>query len=101
MKLDMYHVDEVTHLNLIQQVEKLKLAQDTFLRRIKIITRCTPYQRFYLAKKLRSLNKITCFSGNSVGDSFALQESNVGLTMKSTSTIFTQDHSDLMIDKEF
>jgi len=47
------------------------------------------------------MDKVTCFSGNSVGDSFANQASNVGLTMRKTSTIYAQDHSDLLIDEEF
>lgn len=46
------------------------------------------------------MNKITCFSGNSVGDTFAIQESNVGLSMRKTANTFAQDHSDLLIKED-
>ena len=46
------------------------------------------------------MNKITCFSGYSTGDSFAIQESNVGLSMRKTANTFAQDHSDLLIKED-
>lgn len=72
-----------------------------FIKNLKIIARCSPEHRYQLAKTLKQLNMVTCFSGDNIGDSFAMEESDVGLTMKYSGSGIAKKRADLIVDDDF
>lgn len=53
---------------------------------MKIVARCNPAQKFVLTQWLKEFKKVVCVSGDSIGDCFALNEADVGLTTSSAGT---------------
>lgn len=67
---------------------------------IKVIGNCSDHQRLLLAKTLKQINKTTCFTGDSIGDCFALKEADVSLTMSNYGTDYCMQICDLAIDRD-
>ena len=72
-----------------------------FLEGIKVIARCTPEHKVLLAETLTQFKYKTCFLGDSIGDCFAMDQVQVGMTMKGSATDMAKKKSDLILESDF
>jgi len=79
-------------------IEKKLKAQ--MMENIVLIGECTEQQRLLLAQNLKTLNKITCFTGESIADCFAIEESDVGVTMSNHGVQYCLRVCDLAVEND-
>jgi len=72
-----------------------------FMNELKIVAECTPQKKRLLAETLRKIEKITCFSGDSIGDCIAMAEANVSMCMNNCGTDVAKKTCDLVVSKDF
>ena len=72
-----------------------------FMSRIKVLARCTPEQRLLLIKNLKKFNKFPCITGDSIGETFAMEQTQVAVSMHWTGSDAAKNISDLVLDEEF
>jgi len=70
------------------------------MQNLRIIGDCSEEQRLLLAKELKLNNYTSCFTGDSVGDCFALEECDVGLTMTNYGAEYCIRVCDIGIDRD-
>ena len=69
------------------------------LESVVLVAECTDEHKLILAQNLKMLDKSTCFSGESVADCFAVEESDVGMTNISHGAEYCLRACDLAFDK--
>ena len=84
----------------VEQEHKLVEKMNSFIQRLKIIANCSAQQKFYLAEMLNKMEVKTCFTGNSIGDSFALDQSFVSITTYDCATDFTKEKSNIILNSD-
>jgi P-type E1-E2 ATPase len=68
---------------------------------LKIVAECSPEKKLLLAEIMKKYDKITCFSGDSIGDCIAMAEANVSMTMQNSGTDVAKKTCDLVVSKDF
>jgi Ca2+-transporting ATPase len=84
-----------------RSVEDKEDELTTFLNSIKIVYEFKLDQRFFMAQTMKKANKVCCFTGNTIGESFAMKEANVGLSMQNCGNDVAKKASDLILHKCF
>lgn len=70
-------------------------------KRVRVIARCTPEDKFILVAGIQKLGGLVAMAGDSISDAEALKKANVGLCMGSGCDV-AKDNSDLVIlDDDF
>ena len=46
------------------------------------------------------MDKIVCFTGNSIGDSFSMEQADISLTFQDYATDLTKDKSDIILGSD-
>jgi Ca2+-transporting ATPase len=100
LKCKRKHLSGEAQQTVLKEINKLRSTFKKFIDNIKIVAKCNVTQRWLLAKQLHRMNKITCISADSIGDSFALEQADVGMTMKNVGSQGSKSMSDLIIDDD-
>lgn len=61
---------------------------------------CTEQQRLILAQNLKRIDKTTCFTGESIADCFAIEESDVGLMMSNHGSEYCRRICDIAFERD-
>lgn len=93
--------DEDEQNDILLQKKRLMNRFTKFLENIKVIARCTPEHKVLLAETLTQFKYKTCFLGDSIGDCFAMDQVQVGMTMKGSATDMAKKKSDLILESDF
>lgn len=72
-----------------------------FIKNLKIVARCSPEQRYKMAQTLKNLHCVTCFSGDNIGESFAMEAADVGMTMKNSGTDIAKQKGNIIVEDDF
>jgi len=99
-------IEEITGLkeNLDQLDEKIEEKEREyrgFVENLRILARCTPEQRFRLALILKKFRKVTCITGDGIGETFAMTEASVAMTMNRTGCDVAKSFSDIVVGDNF
>ena len=90
-------IDDLNDRNLLKEEIGNKKAFRDVEKKLKVMARSTPEDKYMLVTGLRDLNKVVAVTGDGTNDAPALKKADVGFAMGITGTEVAKEASDIIL----